>query len=490
MIEVPYALLVRRAKEAFDSRRHIDCADFCRELLKRRKNDAEALCLLARIEWTQGRRGQAIVQMQRIARLYPKDLGIRQGLAYWLNDQGRHAEAIKQYQKALKLSPHDLESIRGLARAYEQDGQHDAALKVLEPYLESGTETAGMALVAATVHQSRKEFQKAINIAERHTGSESADERNRIALNFVIGQCYEKLNEAEKSFAAYVRANTLSPPPFDPDEFDREMDELMRIFSAENLAKLPRATNETELPVFICCRPRSGSTLLDRIIGSHPDAHSGGERNTLTKLMHEFSLLVGSTEPYPQGVPDMDVDDCNRLSERAQKEFQSLNPKAKRITNKRLSNWEYLGFIEMLFPKSRVIDLRRDPVDNCLACYMIDLQSQFPYSYDLEHLARVHLTYERVMEHWYQVLKLPILKVSYEDIVADQEYWTRKIIDFIGLPWSDDCLRFHEVGTKKGSDTPTLSYDQVRRPIYKSSVGRAEQFKAHIGPLRKALGRM
>lgn len=489
VIEVPYALLVRRAKEALESRRHIDCADLCKQILKRRKNDPEALILLARIEWTEGRRDKAIVQMQKYVKLYPKDVGGRSGLAFWLNEVGRHGEAIKQYQKILKLVPKLHDAIEGLAKAYERDGQHDEALEVLKPYLDAGIETPALALIAATVHQSRKNFQQAIDIAERHVRNENTDLRNLTALNFLIGQCYEKLNEADKSFAAYVRANSINPPPFNPDEFDREVDELMEIFSAENLAKLPRSTIQSELPVFICCRPRSGSTLLDRIIGSHPDAHSSGERNTITKITHEFSLLVGSPKPYPQGVPDMDVEDCDLIARRVLDEFASLNPRAKRITNKRLMNWEYLGFLEMLFPQCRIIDLRRDAVDNCLACFMIDLQDFFPYSYNLEHLARVQLAYERLMDHWHAVLKVPMLKVSYEDIVADQEQWTRKIIDFVGLPWHEDCLRFHEVGAKKGSDTPTLSYDQVRRPIYKTSVGRAEQFQQHIGPLLKALGR-
>jgi hypothetical protein len=147
-----------------------------------------------------------------------------------------------------------------------------------------------------------------------------------------------------------------------------------------------------------------------------------------------------------------------------------------------------LGMAELLFPNARVIDLRRDRVDHSLACYFIDLGS--PVSLQLSAGAhrprapRVRATDGALARDAVD----PILRVSYEDVVADQEAWSRKMIDFLGLPWDESVLAFHETAGKKGSDRPTLSYAQVRQPIYKSSVGRAEKFRPYIGELLDALG--
>jgi hypothetical protein len=138
----------------------------------------------------------------------------------------------------------------------------------------------------------------------------------------------------------------------------------------------------------------------------------------------------------------------------------------------------------MMLPSARIIHCRRDPLDMCLSCYMERLTSaQAPYADDLATLGLHHREHERLMAHWRDALAMPFLEIDYEDVVADQEGATRRLLEFCGLPWDDACLRFHEVERRDG----TLSYDQVRRPLYASSVGRAERFGACLDPLRKAL---
>lgn len=530
-----YPSLIRQAKAALKNRHHIRCAEICQQILKLRKDDPEALIMLAQIEWIEGRQDAAIAQMQKFTRLNQKEIGGRLGLALFLNQRGRYREAIRQYEHVLKSAPQHPEAIAGIAYAHEHNGDSDKALEVLQPFLDQRAETAAMALVCATVLRQRGEYEQAVVIARRHVEDVTEDASSRRGLYFVMGLSLERLGDYAEAFEAYQMANAIDPPSFDPDEFDREVDEVIGVFSAKNLAKIPRSTNTSDKPVFISCRPRSGSTLIERILGSHPQIHAAGEVNTLVEireLLPTFSVTGGwdsrhlgargimasaqespsylkgldrlklvadveatlrassdRVELYPRSVLGLDQRSVDQLAAIHHRELKKHSASARRVTNKHLQNWLYLGLVDVLFPGSRIIDVRRNAIDNCLACYTIGLGPNFPYSYNLEHLARVHRGYERLMDHWHSALRVPILSVNYEDIVADSEFWSRRMIDFCGLDWHENCLRFHEVGTKKGSDTPTLSYDQVRQPIYKSSVGRAERFAGHIGPLRDALRR-
>ncbi|HRQ76307.1 MAG TPA: sulfotransferase [Phycisphaerales bacterium] len=489
MTAIQYNALVQRAQRLLNERRHIDCRAVCQELLHLRKNDPQALLILAQLEANEGRRSDAIRQLQKFVQLYPKDINARLMLGGYLVDAGRTREGLTQFEKVLKTVPGHLEALRCSAIAHERGGDVNKALELLEPYIAARTANAGMALEYVTAEMNRKNFARAIEVGLPYALHAGGDLRAEEALWYVLGQSFEKLGEIDKAFDAYSRANSVNAPPYDPDAHDREIDALIEVFSKDNLAKMPRATHGDTRPVFIACRPRSGSTLLDRILGSHPAVHATGENNTLARLITDMQLLVGSTRDYPQCALDMDVNDTNEIAKRYIEYLDSVAPAAgTRITNKRLGNWRYLGLISLLFPQTRIIDLRRDRVDNTLACWMINLGSAFPFSYSLEHLGRAQRTYERLMDHWHNVLSVPILKVNYEDIVDDQEGWSRKILDFLGLDWSESVLRFHEVGEKKGSDVPTLSYAQVRQPIYKTSVGRAKKFEKHIKPLLDALG--
>lgn len=489
MTAIQYNALVQRAQRLLNERRHIDCRTVCQELLQLKKNDQQALLILAQLEANEGRRTEAIRQLQKFVQLYPKNIDARLMLGGWCIDEGRTREGLAQFDKVLKLAPGQPDAIRCSAVAHERAGDVDKALEILEPHIAARTANAAMAAVVATAEMNRKNFARAVEVGLPYALNPGGDARAAEALWYVLGQSFEKLGEIDKSFDAYSRANSVNPPPYDPDAHDREIDALIEVFSKENLAKMPRATHGDARPVFVACRPRSGSTLLDRILGSHPAVHATGENNTLARLITDMQLIVGSTRDYPQCALDMDVSDANDIAKRYIAYLDSVAPaSAKRITNKRLGNWRYLGLISLLFPQTHIIDLRRDRVDNTLACWMIDLGARFPYSYSLEHLGRAQRTYERLMDHWHTVLDVPMLKVNYEDIVEDQEGWSRKILDFLGLDWNESVLRFHEVGEKKGSDVPTLSYAQVRQPIYKTSVGRAKKFEQHIQPLLDALG--
>jgi hypothetical protein len=168
--------------------------------------------------------------------------------------------------------------------------------------------------------------------------------------------------------------------------------------------------------------------------------------------------------------------------------LRTVAPQALRVTDKHPGNAHLLGLIAILVPRARIIDLRRDPMDNGLACFSTDLGRRHCYSRDLTDFGQYYRDHERLMRHWSEVLDLPMLSVRYRDLVRDQEDWTRRIIDFCGLDWHDDCMRFHEVGERAQRRVQaTQSFDQVRQPMYTSSVDRARPFIKHLKPLERGL---
>lgn len=480
-----YQRTVQSATQSFFAGQYAAAKWHCEQLLKMQKKSPEAMFLLAQIAWHEGERLDAIAQLQKYVRLYPKDLTARYLLGDYLNTAGRHREAIKSFERILSRQRDDLRSVAGLANAYENQGDPEKALEIIQPYVDAGTETPAMARVRATILNERSEHERAIEVARPHAETDQTDDNDRAELWYTLGQAYEKSGEIDLAFSAYENANRINPPPFDQTMYRRHVDELIRIFTPATLKRLPRASGRTDLPVFVAAWPRSGSTLLEKIIGSHPKAHDAGELLHLTRMAQTLASRIESTLTYPECVADLEQSDVDRLSREYLRKLQKHNPGAKRITDKFLGNWIHLGLIQLLFPQSRVIDLQRNPVDNCLSCYMSFLGPTHPYSYDLNHLADSYQHYRRLMTYWREVLELPILRVQYEDMVAEPEREARRIIEFLDLPWDPQCLEFYRE-RRHATAAPSLSYNQVRRPIYKSAVGRAEKFRKHIGPLLEA----
>ena len=349
-----------------------------------------------------------------------------------------------------------------------------------------------MARVLARVAAKDGNVEEVVRLTQRHATDESGHRFYRSQLYFLCGTVLERAGRHAEAFAAYSEANRIfSRGTFNPDEEDAFVDEVIEVFTAQRLASLPRAGVDASRMVFVVGRPRSGTTLVERIIASHPDAHAAGETPALNKIALELPLLTGAERGYPHGAAHLDADTISAPGRAYLDRVLSRSLHAKIVTDKDLVTWKYLGLVELCLPGARIIDLRRDPMDNCLSCFASPLGHSLAYSADLEHLGRAYRAYARLMDHWRRVLSTPILSVRYEDIVADQETWSRRLIEFCGLPWDERCLEFFRDSRGTVNSVPaavTLSYDQVRRPIYDSSIGRAARFGALLEPLAHALG--
>jgi len=227
--------------------------------------------------------------------------------------------------------------------------------------------------------------------------------------------------------------------------------------------------------------PRSGTTLVEQIIDSHPLAHGGGELAAIGALAAQ--LDPGADPPLVVDPASIDADALAGLARGYLEPLRRLAPRAERITDKMPLNSLHLGLIWRMLPDARVIVCRRNPIDTCVSCYFHHFAGSLSFTYDLAHLGRMHREHDRLLAHWLRVLPLKMLEVQYEELVANPEPGIRRILEHVGLPFDEACLRFHE----SGRVALTASNDQVRQPIYRTSVNRSERYRPHLGPLLAAL---
>jgi hypothetical protein len=246
------------------------------------------------------------------------------------------------------------------------------------------------------------------------------------------------------------------------------------------------------LPVFIIGMPRSGTTLVEQILASHPQVWGGGELMHLKEAVARLSGPEGAESPfgYPELVRLLDGAQLRALGAEYCEALRAAAPPTMmttttRMTDKMPANFLFAGLIALVLPNARIIHVKRDPLDTCLSCFSILFLGNQPHSYDLAELGRYYRAYLHLMEHWRQVLPPgAMLEVQYEEVVADLEGQARRIVAYCGLEWDDACLDFHRTERRVW----TASSVQVRQPIYRQSLGRAEAYRHWLQPLLEALG--
>lgn len=458
----------------------------CRRALESSASDVEALALLGGIALQQGAFERAESFMQRCAKLEPKDPSHQANLGKVRIMTGQLSAAVGSFDRALKLAPNFGPALAGKADALNQLGRSDEARDLLARFVSAKAETPDVGLIFATLAQQTGEHARAIEVVSRHLANPMVGGIVRGRLGLVLGKSYEALGDSQRAFQAYQQANAVraESSQFDPLAYVQRIDRLIGFFTPERLTALRRARASTQLPIFIAGMPRSGTSLIEQIISSHPRGFGAGELTTLEQVLGTFNAKAGGRDAYPQWLAHADQAIIDEMSRAYLHDLGRLARGAQRAVDKYLRHHHHLGLIWMLFPGARVIHCKRDPMDSCFSCYTSALSpTMHGYCSNLVHLGLYYRQYERLMAHWRNVLDLPMLEVQYEQLVAEPEPMIRRIVEFAGLEWDDRCLRFHE--TRRA--VRTLSFDQVRRPIYDKSIGRHKSFKPYLGPLKEAL---
>jgi tetratricopeptide (TPR) repeat protein len=308
---------------------------------------------------------------------------------------------------------------------------------------------------------------------------------DQIGLYFALGKAYADVGEHARAFKELAKGNALKCRQFagyDPEKALLRFERIRAAFSADLLRQKAGAGNPSPVPVFIIGMPRSGTSLVEQILASHPKVFGAGERYELGDLADAIEGKNGAE--FPEAVAGISGEEFNALGTNYVTAMRALAPDAERIIDKMPSNFFNAGLAHLALPNVRIIHTRRDPRDTAVSCFSILFALGHAYSYDLRELGRYIAAYQRLMEHWRQVLPNGVmLEVQYEQLVGGLKTEAKRIVEFCGLDWDEACLSFY----KTERPVRTASVIQVRQPIYPSSVGRWRAYENELQPFLSAL---
>jgi Flp pilus assembly protein TadD len=422
-------------------------------------------------------------------RLRPRHVGAHTALGVWYSERGPIEKALHHSAIALEEAPNDPKVTLVRASALFAAGDKQGTLQTLQPLLDQPIPERWAAQLYSRLAPEIGHEERALAVLGRALTapdlSPTAD--GMPLLLFAAAGLLERLDRFEEAFARAREANEIvrtSRPAFDPAAHSARVTNLMRYFTRRRMQALPRATHGNRRPVFIVGMPRSGTSLVEQILASHPDVYGAGELSTLGIVAHDVAQADwAGGEAYPQCLDMLSSRRANQLANQYLSVIEPMNATARYVTDKMPTNFMHLALAELLFPDCRVIHCVRNPLDTCLSCYMSNFANGNEFSFDLSHLGPYYRDYRRLMDHWKGVLSVPMIDVRYEEMVLDTEEQIRRVLEFLELPWDGGCLKFHE----NRRAVQTSSKDQVTRPIYTSSVARWKLYERHVGELIASL---
>ncbi len=433
----------------------------------------------------------ALRQLQRYeeaAAHFRKSLAVRPNSAETHNNLGavlqllaRHDEALSAYEQAVAIKPDLAEAHHGRGTALRTLGRLDEARGELERAIALAPHKAEFyhSLSEAKRFVADDPYRALIEDLARYMAALS--EEDQIHLHFALGKLYADLGEDARGFGHLLEGNALKRrlTYYDESAALARLERMRALFSAEVMRERAGQGHPSPLPVFIIGMPRSGTSLVEQVLASHPQVFGGGE---LTDFEVAVSRLAG-----PAGAPaDIGGAELHELGGRYAARLAALAPEAARVTDKMPANFLYAGLIHLALPNARIIHLRRDPIDTCLSCFSILFGGYQPHAYDLAELGRYYCAYEKLMAHWRAVLPEGVmLEVRYERLVGDFECQARHVLAHCGLDWDAACLDFH----KTERPVHTASASQVRQPLYNSSIGKWRPPDTVLRPLLDALAK-
>lgn len=306
-------------------------------------------------------------------------------------------------------------------------------------------------------------------------------------LHFALGAVLDRRGQHADAFKHFAEGNRLRQvaQPYDPSTLTSEIDRSIELFTSNFYASRASDAVLNDAPIFIIGMPRSGSTLVERIIGRHSQVEGTGELPVIPRIVESLSVKGGGIGKYREILSDhlsSQLRDIGELYLRGAHEFRKTNKRW--FTDKLHMNWRHVGFIHLILPKAKIIDVRRDAIDCCWSNYKLLFTRGHPAASSLEHIGRFYTDYVRMMDHMSAVAPEAVLRVRYEDVVENIQGETRRILDFIGSPFEKECLEFH----LSSVPVATASSEQVRRPLNREGIGSAKPYEQWLDPLREALG--
>jgi len=415
---------------------------------------------------------------ERAIALAPQHAGFRIQHGWFLVSAGEPEKAEDRFREALQREPENEDANAGLAAVLDRRREIDVGLVVLRPFISAVHPHAQVAISYAGLSRRKGSPDQALPVVRRaiRPGVLKSQEAS---LRFAEGDLLDAMGHVDEAFDAYQRANIAQGMRYDAEAHKAFVDALIQVFTPELFASMPRPQVDTSSSVLVCGMPRSGTSLVEQILATHPDVHGAGELDDLPTIAQGIRHYVDGEGSYPELIRHLTPDLVDQLA-KARMESLGRTSNLPMVVDKLPHNFLHLGLAAILTPDAKVIHCVRDPVDTCLSCYFQHFGgSTFAFSNRLDALSNFYAQYHRLMKHWESVLPLQVLTVRYEDLVAETEQVSRGMLNFLGRSWDEGVLDFH----KNDRICATSSYAQVREPIYSTSVGKAERYRHRIGEL-------
>ncbi|HEY6048796.1 MAG TPA: sulfotransferase, partial [Sphingomicrobium sp.] len=476
------------AQLLFSQKQEVEALRILGDALKFAPKNVQTLILTSKIQQKRNNL-QAAEQAARLAlQEEPENPEALTLLGQVLHETDRYDEAIKVLEQALEKSPENPEALNFYGVALKSVGRLDEAREhIIKALKLNDNMYGGYANLNDLVDFSEGIGEELFNRMDAIFESvENQEAEPFLALHFAYAKALDDRGQHEKALEHYIIGGRMKRAQLDYNEEETHgfFDSIRAAFPREVFENRKYAGLDDDRPVFIVGMPRSGSTLVEQILSSHPDIYGAGEVKHLSRALGQLRDRFPSLPKYPDMMAKVTPAQLDIVAKSYQQALSQGAGNAKRITDKLLTNYFFVGLINLLFPKAKIIHTQRDPVDTCLSGFTKLFKDDMPHSYDLTELGRYYGKYREIMEYWEKVLPEGTLTtVQYEDVVADTEGEAKRLIEFLGLPWDPKCVDFHK------SDRPvkTASVAQVRKPIYKTSVKRWKKYGSGLQPLVDAI---
>lgn len=478
---------LRLAAEAFQKGNFLQALKLCDECLRVQSKDVNARHLKGRCLTMGGLFEMAKKELQAALNLMPNNPGILVSLAKVDVELGDTELGIAKLSAALHQKPDHEEA--ALTRGYllERLGRIEQAMEDLQKITDTSPLYESALRGRSLLHLNAREYSLAIEWSQKILDRVPEENTLYHEAAMIQGRALDKLGEVDKAMISWNKANRDDTVQFDRQEFAHRIHKLIDIYSSSRPSPLPQSTCKSCLPVFIIGMPRSGTTLVEQIVGSHRKTLNVGEIRHIEVLASSLPKKIQSQEKMPDCLLELDANKLNALAADHLGDLARINKgNFSRVINKSLENYWHVGLLHQMYPKAKFIFVHRDPMDIGLSVFSNSFNTRkFPYAYTnkLCDIGFVYRHIKKLMDHWVKSFSDSILEVEYEKILKTPEATARQLISHLDLEWDENCLEFH----KKKNLVLTLSYAQVNQPMYTSSMGRWKPYERHLAELQESL---
>jgi len=442
---------------------------------------AEAHLALGNALMDHGKPTEAAPAYEQALRLNPNLDQAHHSLGCIFQGQGKLDQALASFQRALAVNPNFPEAHHNLGNVLTQQGKFAEAAACYDQTLALKPDYAEAHFHRSELKTFRAGDADLATLEALAADSDGLAPDKLVYIHFALGKALEDVGDYPRAFEHWLKANALRRRELEYNEVATQATfrQIADLFDSALFDRFPAVGDPSPAPIFIVGMPRSGSTLVEQILASHPLVHAAGELNNLDLLVRGVKDAAGRPIPFPRCVSALDADGLRTMGAAYLASLPAVAEGKIRITDKAPGNFFRVGMIRLILPNARIVHTLRDPVDTCISCFSRFFNA-VPFSYDLAELGCYYRWYHELMEHWRSVLPAgAMLDVSYEEVVDNLEEQARRLIDYCGLPWDDRCLSFHQ----NSRAITTSSNVQVRRPLYRSSLARWRRYEAYLEPL-------